>query len=98
MSCPRAPSFVIGAFGIILASGLAFAADDPPADVERMTSDVQSLPAVDQRNIASGVIEILRGRKIFRYDTFGDEAFWGDTLGLHRAIAGAGERRRRRRA
>jgi hypothetical protein len=53
-----------------------------------LTSDVQSLPAVDQRNIASGVIEILRGRKIFRYDTFGDEAFWGDTLGLHRAIAG----------
>ena len=48
-----------------------------------MSSDVQSLPAVDQRNIASGVIEILRGRKIFRFDTFGDEAFWGDTLGLH---------------
>jgi hypothetical protein len=89
MSCPRAPSFVSGTLGIILASGLAFASDDPPADVERLTSDVQSLPAVDQRNIASGVIEILRGRKIFRYDTFGDEAFWGGTLGLHRAIAGA---------
>jgi hypothetical protein len=49
---------------------------------------VQSLPAVDQRNIASGVVQILRGRKTFRFDTFGDEAFWGDTLGLHRAIAG----------
>src|SRR5688572_33124704 len=89
MSCARVPSFVVGAFGIILGSGLAFAADDPPAAVESLTSDVQSLPAVDQRNIASGVIEILRGRKIFRYDTFGDEAFWGGTLGLHRAIAGA---------
>lgn len=87
MSCPRAPSFVIGALGIILASRPAFATDDP--DVERLTNDVQSLPAADQRNIASGVIEILRGRKIFRYDTFGDQAFWGDTLGLHRAIAGA---------
>jgi hypothetical protein len=77
------------AFVIIPWCGLAFAADDPPAaDVARMSSDVQSLPAVDQRNIASGVIEILRGRKIFRFDTFGDEAFWGDTLGLHRAIAG----------
>ena len=85
----RAPSFVIGAFGLILGSALAFAADDAPADVEGLVSDVQSLPTVDQRNIASGVIEILRGRKIFRYDTFGDEAFWGDTLGLHRAIAGA---------
>jgi hypothetical protein len=29
------------------------------------------------------------GRQIFRYDTFGDEAFWGDTLQLHTAIAGA---------
>jgi mono/diheme cytochrome c family protein len=29
------------------------------------------------------------GRHTFRFDTFGDEAFWGDTLGLHKAIAGA---------
>jgi mono/diheme cytochrome c family protein len=28
------------------------------------------------------------GRKIFRYDTFGSEAFWGDALQLHKAIAG----------
>jgi hypothetical protein len=31
---------------------------------------------------------IEQGRQIFRYDTFGDEAFWGDTLKLHRAIEG----------
>src|SRR5207248_1589968 len=30
-----------------------------------------------------------RGRQIFRFDTFGDQAFWGDTLKLHQAIAGA---------
>ncbi len=28
------------------------------------------------------------GRQIFRYDTFGDEAYWGDTLRLHEAIKG----------
>ena len=28
------------------------------------------------------------GRKIFRFDTFGSEAFWGDSLKLHQAIAG----------
>jgi hypothetical protein len=75
-------------FVVVLWCGLAAAADDPPADVARMSRDVQSLPAVDQRNLASGFVEILRGRKIFRFDTFGDQAFWGDTLGLHRAIAG----------
>ena len=31
---------------------------------------------------------IEEGRGIFRYDTFGDEAFWGDQLKLHQAIAG----------
>src|SRR3954464_10474738 len=28
------------------------------------------------------------GRQIFRFDTFGNEAFWGGTLRLHQAIAG----------
>lgn len=32
---------------------------------------------------------ILQGRQIFRFDTFGDEVFWGDTLMLHQAIEGA---------
>ena len=31
---------------------------------------------------------IVEGRETFRFDTFGDEAFWGDILGLHDAIAG----------
>src|SRR6266550_5060418 len=31
---------------------------------------------------------IEEGRRTFRYDTFGSEAFWGDALQLHKAIAG----------
>jgi hypothetical protein len=31
---------------------------------------------------------IQEGRRIFRFDTFGSEAFWGDALQLHKAIAG----------
>ncbi len=31
---------------------------------------------------------ISEGRQTFRFDTFGDEAFWGDMLQLHRAIEG----------
>ena len=31
---------------------------------------------------------IEEGRRIFRYDTFGSEAFWGDQLKLHQAIVG----------
>jgi hypothetical protein len=29
------------------------------------------------------------GRQIFRFDTFGDQGFWGGTLQLHKAIEGA---------
>lgn len=32
---------------------------------------------------------VNEGRDTFRNDTFGDEAFWGGTLKLHQAIAGA---------
>ena len=32
---------------------------------------------------------LAEGRQTFRFDTFGSEAFWGDTLQLHKAIAGA---------
>lgn len=32
---------------------------------------------------------IDEGRRTFRFDTFGSEAFWGDALQLHKAIAGA---------
>jgi hypothetical protein len=31
---------------------------------------------------------IDQGRRVFRFDTFGDEEFWGDMLGLHHAIEG----------
>ena len=41
------------------------------------------------RVIAKHADDMLeRGRQVFRFDTFGDEDFWGGTLGLHRAIAG----------
>ena len=32
---------------------------------------------------------LARGRQIFRFDTFGDQAFWGGALQLNRAIAGS---------
>lgn len=33
--------------------------------------------------------QVREGRETFRYATFGDEAFWGDGIGLHLALAGA---------
>ena len=37
--------------------------------------------------IAAATEMVVDGRQTFRFDTFGDEAFWGGTLKLHQAIA-----------
>ena len=44
----------------------------------------------DQVIAANVADQLARGREAFRFDTFGDEVFWGDTLRLHQAISGAG--------
>jgi len=44
---------------------------------------------LDRSGTMSSHAALDEGRRIFRYDTFGDEAFWGDTLRLHEAIAGS---------
>jgi cytochrome c5 len=41
------------------------------------------------REVDSNADRMLReGKQTFRFDTFGDEAFWGDMLRLHQAIEG----------
>lgn len=43
---------------------------------------------VDAENARHAQTMLDEGKKTFRYDTFGSEAFWGDALQLHKAIAG----------
>lgn len=52
-------------------------------------SRAQQAKSFDDQISASAQQMMEQGREIFRFDTFGDEAFWGDTLQLHQAIAGA---------
>src|SRR5215217_2593990 len=50
----------------------------------------QQVSAQNDDPVASYAQQMIEeGRHTFRYDTFGDEAFWGDTLKLHQAVAGA---------
>ena len=49
-------------------------------------SDAATTVADPVRDHAVAMVE--QGRKVFRYDTFGDEDFWGGTLKLHQAIQG----------
>jgi hypothetical protein len=55
----------------------------------RAGDDADDRPTVDAAITRRAADLVRHGRRIFRFDTFGDEAFWGGALKLHRAIAGA---------
>jgi hypothetical protein len=75
---------------------------EPSEDSAGVMADEVSSPSLDLSvaSIADGATlqsivdqatsTITRGRRVFRFDTFGDEAFWGTTLRLHQAIEGSG--------
>jgi hypothetical protein len=52
------------------------------------TAAMPTVKTFDDRIRAHAIKTILDGRKTFRFDTFGDEEFWGGQLQLHRAIEG----------
>ena len=54
--------------------------------VSAVTASGKPDPDASNRTAAQQLLS--KARAIFRFDTFGDEAFWGDTLKLHQAIAG----------
>ena len=55
-----------------------------------LTITHQALGDREQDVVAQNAQDMIQaGRQTFRYDTFGDEAFWGDTLKLHQAIQGS---------
>jgi hypothetical protein len=82
-------------FGTLLvtAAALAFAAVQrgPAANAQPQEAEAYSPVASHAREpFERHVLQALnRGRQTFRHDTFGDEEFWGDTLHLDGAIAGA---------
>lgn len=73
------------AVGLALLPFLSRADDDKSAKDKPDDNFGNSFDRAIRRNHTSLFNE---GRRIFRYDTFGDEAFWGDALKLHLALAG----------
>ena len=83
---PRSLMFVIAAaLGLAIAPSSVRVAPLPLRAQQRAAATAPADSTIDQN--ARRMIE--EGRRIFRYDTFGDEAFWGDQLKLHQAIVGA---------
>ena len=78
--------------GLVLFTGLAvnsyqlIGAQNASAQSETTGASTSGVAAVVPDNLERMLKE---GQRTFRFDTFGDEAWWGDTLHLHEAIEGA---------
>lgn len=68
-------AWLIAAIGLVL----AWTSRDLRAQDEA-SADRKDLTVRNARQL------VERGREIFRYDTFGDETFWGGSLKLHEAV------------
>jgi hypothetical protein len=86
---------VIGVGCLLAVAGLLLLASpfdvlgDSGAVNERSRKRKERPSKVDRAIRTNALKTIEDGRDIFRFDTFGDEEFWGDALKLHQAIEGA---------
>jgi hypothetical protein len=73
----------------VVAAGSAMVgmSDDGPAQPAQALA-VSHEAGPDETVRRNGERLFEEGRRVFRFDTFGDEAFWGGTLKLHLAIEG----------
>src|SRR5262245_30572260 len=78
---PRSKVYIGILLPILIVSGL-------------LVRSAKSQPDDDDRDNSSALQNaaklVRQGQNTFRFDTFGDQAFWGDMLKLHQAIAGSG--------
>jgi len=72
------PLSVIGGFVLVTA-----------ASRPRIVPAVRARGSFDDVIVSNATQMIEGGRQTFRFATFGDQVFWGDTLKLHQAIEGA---------
>jgi hypothetical protein len=90
----RAPLGAAGAVSIVtlavlIAFGVAIVRQGA-AQADESRGESRQTPSENDRTITAHAQRMMdEGRRIFRFDTFGSEAFFGDALQLHRAIAGA---------
>lgn len=77
---------VAGAILLVTAATATLRQASPSAQAPQ--PDATAPDSFDSTITQNAQRSIEEGRRIFRFDTFGDEAFWGDQLRLHQAIVG----------
>src|SRR5438034_6278563 len=74
---------------LFCAAPLVFSEDDSENRKSKNQLSVEALQHEVRSDfiVHNGAQMIVQGRQIFRYDSFGDQVFWGDTLQLHQTLA-----------
>src|SRR6266540_1701527 len=83
-------SLVIVSLGIIFfLISIAFIQCKNTKSAERNTEDISGNPNAFEQSIKDNAENMLeKGKAVFRFETFNDEAFWTDKLHLEKAIEG----------
>jgi mono/diheme cytochrome c family protein len=81
-----AAAVLVAPFAIIMLISVV----GPRLTAQRNVPFVAAPGTFDEAIDLHGADLMASGRQIFRFDTFGDERFWSDTLKLHQAIGSAG--------
>ena len=82
-------SAILSTLLILALTTVSYTAWSQHKDQGQSPSGAKAAPSSFDAAITANSNQMLEsGKHIFRFDTFGDEAFWGDTLRLHQAIAG----------
>ncbi|HEU0238456.1 MAG TPA: hypothetical protein VFR11_04160 [Micromonosporaceae bacterium] len=80
-------ALAVGVTGALTATALTAAASPSPGRANHGSGS--QIVRASGHDDNAGQKLINEGKQTFRFDTFGDEAFWGGTLHLNQAIAGA---------
>lgn len=76
--------------GVLITAGCVGPKQSAPVTPTVTETTTAPVSNVNDKMIDQNALAMMeQGRQTFRFDTFGDEAFWGDTLKIHQAIAGA---------
>ncbi|HEY7241162.1 MAG TPA: hypothetical protein VH600_18455 [Burkholderiales bacterium] len=89
----RAAAPIVGAsviaFATLVGFGVGMGGQGYARADDRDGDEGKDLSKIDRQINDHAQRTVDQGRQIFRFDTFGSEAFFGDALQLHKAIAGA---------
>lgn len=80
--------YIVCAFALLILGVVAFWRGDGAQGRDKDGDRGREVNSFDRAIDLNAAQMMRQGRQTFRFDTFGDEQFWGDTLLLHQAIEG----------